>query len=922
MSLLAVFVLATLPQAPVSLGKFTLAGRTLEAAVPSWKGVFEVNTLTEDGRTYQFTAGQLTASTGDWDEARRLGSMPASGTTVDWPTDIYAFSRSDVLSANGFWIQRQGELLEKDWPAMQQETALFCGLVSAYTHNRVRIVPKWNLEPELQYLGIEGYSPSFLESYFRPRLNDGVASVIALTSAQMSGNQFAVVNQTPISTVDAYASFDRARPGQLARAMFNAWARTLPTRMRQAGWKVSDSAFNVSTPAESWGAPLPLADVESGVPTAAWPEMAKPKMAAFASHLPEPWPFAARSWREVRDDPFAKLPTLSDARLAELLGGKELKSEKSGASVRIQVDGTGVGVNAGQAAMLLHRDSHQLLAVKLPFVDLVDHRIGGLKATGIWFDAKASWVVFATSGLSETTSDAELLKVPQTSTPSGNEPINLNFDPGQAEALPTSGGFAAKTVADNTRGSVGEIRELSPQRAGWIQLVGAFDAAKNPFLEFYVRPRASTWPVELRVVGEGWAGGCYRMFGRTRPIGGITVAWSDEGAIDLDVKTEPTWQHVVIDLRLLQPGGSLPVKGIYLSVPPYGAADYPNGDAPALLIDDLGLLTASTGPLTPTSTDPAEWAANETSKVPEERALFAAQSSATDSLIKLLKDPDSVVRLNAAIRFQALKSPGSVPNLAEMSRNANPRVAQAASKALAFQGGDAASDALRYTLQFGLGDQVKRFALDNIPAKDDRKLLGEFSVALVLRSAYTRKAAVEAIARLPIKETPMVLMAFLNDLDPMVRLAVVERSGMNETVQKRFAYIVESDPADVVRAAAALRLLAISDPVAMQLVKDPSPLAKTSALQTVAEGGTAKEFVVQLTRDSDPVVRAAAYDVLSRFSGDPDLSAGFAETDSRVLRAVLSLATIKKIAVSPDVKRRALESRDEDLVRVAANLPS
>lgn len=168
----------------------------------------------------------------------------------------------------------------------------------------------------------------------------------------------------------------------------------------------------------------------------------------------------------------------------------------------------------------------------------------------------------------------------------------------------------------------------------------------------------------------------------------------------------------------------------------------------------------------------------------------------------------------------------------------------------------------------------------------------------------------------------MVLMAFLNDLDPMVRLAVVERSGMNETVQKRFAYIVESDPADVVRAAAALRLLAISDPVAMQLVKDPSPLAKTSALQTVAEGGTAKEFVVQLTRDSDPVVRAAAYDVLSRFSGDPDLSAGFAETDSRVLRAVLSLATIKKIAVSPDVKRRALESRDEDLVRVAANLPS
>ena len=74
MSLLAVFVLATLPQAPVSLGKFTLAGRTLEAAVPSWKGVFEVNTLTEDGRTYQFTAGQLTASTGDWDEARRLGS--------------------------------------------------------------------------------------------------------------------------------------------------------------------------------------------------------------------------------------------------------------------------------------------------------------------------------------------------------------------------------------------------------------------------------------------------------------------------------------------------------------------------------------------------------------------------------------------------------------------------------------------------------------------------------------------------------------------------------------------------------------------------------------------------------------------------------------------------------------------------------
>jgi hypothetical protein len=155
------------------------------------------------------------------------------------------------------------------------------------------------------------------------------------------------------------------------------------------------------------------------------------------------------------------------------------------------------------------------LVTTVPFAGLFE---GKFKAVGAFHASRAPWIVFERGSATPSMSDAELLGA-KLDVPAVGEPADLPFGPGEAERLPVSGSFSAKTVADPERGSVGEIREMSFRRSGWVRLTGSSDAAKSPFLEFMLKPRGSVWPVNLVVETSGGLG-VFQMFGRTPGLTG------------------------------------------------------------------------------------------------------------------------------------------------------------------------------------------------------------------------------------------------------------------------------------------------------------------------------------------------------------------------------------------------------------------
>ncbi len=767
MSLLAALSLAVLAQGGPS---YLVGGEPVQVQLPKWEVPSSVATLAHDGQIFGFVDGRLvgrgTKSLG-WDDLppATVGTEPAQPILVDLVT------RVDTLSEGEYLLQRQATLFSDDTKLLKQEAALFCHLVAVATQGKTKFEVTWRVDEQLRFLGADpdewrqrapsDIAPDVNATAEKPSSGLGpFASIFVLHPTFGRSIGLTSLDGKPLVTIPAYAYLDRSRPGQLARAMFDAWVRAQ---------SASGDSFELADPIG--GGPLTLDRLGDWI---------------------------GSNW--------TSLPIRSQEALAKGLGGTKLT--RTGHTWNLTVDGGAipVGDDFGQAGLLLKSRSSKVLAVRPTYRDLFETKLGKAPTERTVLGGEA-FVLFDGAGVTVSTKDAEILGLSPTA-PAEDAAKSIAFSPGEAEKLPRSGSFEAKTVADPERGSVGEIRELAIRRQGWIRLVGA-SAGQSAAATFWLKPRGAPWPLNVVVLTSEGAR-VFRLFGRQEPQPGTYPRYDEGTAVDLEVKAEPIWQKIAVPL------GTGTLFGVYLATPANAdGLEMQRSTPPSVLIDDVEI--GATDALTPTAT-PAAAPDEET-----QRAKHAHTTSDQAVLLKLLADPSDAVKLNAADRFRTIKNAGAIPELTKIARDVNPRLAQAGSLALGAQESSTAIAALRYNFQSALGDFSKQFGAQALPPVNERRILAELSVGLNARRPEARAEIVRALARQPFREASLVMMTFLNDLEATVRKAVIESlPAKDETVLKRVVGIAQNDPSDDVRAAAYRRLKEWGAPEFSGAVKDPS----------------------------------------------------------------------------------------------------
>lgn len=857
--------LAISAQAP-ALQSVTLDRRVVAPKLPSWTAVESPAMRGEAvvvGKTLRSSIGTT------WAEVAADATVSDNGAVV-WPTQIVVLDRSDTLGLRGLWRQWRSDFSTEDLRSIEQETAIFVNLVRIVTKGQVKIAPTWTLEEDVLFGDEESMmSRSMLDGYLRPLLPNGHRSVLVVHPAVGQREVLGAVGGTPYASLSYYRHADAARPGQMARAMFNAWAATLPYHLRDAGWQVPDSVAWPLPQPMSLGAPIPLAPVNAIVPKGAFSVLTGNRSQGFGDRLPQTIA-GPQAWDAVKDDPWSRLLRTEPAPT----GGFEWAKAPIGLADWMSK------ISSGKAVSTLEIDGETVVIFDQPMPEVALKPSTNLLPDDVRNSTK------------------------------------LTFTPGQAEGLPVSGSLELKTVGDNDRGSVAEIRELSMRRKGWVRMLGPADPAKTPVLEFWLKPRAGVQPIDVwfrTTDGEGYS---VRLFGPT-------LSEMDRGtAVEyLQLQPEPVWQRVVIEFGKLS---SKPIDSVFLRVPKDGELELAGRTAsPAWLVDDFEYRESASATVTSkTSSRPIPAALDST--LPEDRARAVASSPAASSgaVAKLLTDPDDIVKLNALLFFKRNNLQAPMEALIPLVTSFNSRVAGMAAEQLAKTGKAEAFEAIRRATQFGLSDFTKGAAASAIPKLDERKVLGELTVLLHMKSASARAAAVAALGRQEFREADLVMLSFLYDTDPRVRYQVVQDVRLEqEAVLNRLQEVARLDLSESVRALANARLLSskIGARVAPVIAQETSPWVRAESLRLAEAGPARKALATSLAADEDAAVAVAALEALK---SDPSGLSALKVTsrDPRVLLAWLQLAEVAKIAVPTDALATAEASRYPSLALLAKKM--
>lgn len=717
MTLTALLLALGLGVVPQDGPSYKIGGDTVPVQIPTWTGARPYRIAQGPGGRYAFLDGQLLGKASSGFEWSDLPPVPTGVSSTKQRVLVNVVARTDTMFKTEAWQQVPGTIYSEDMRAIKREVALFCHLVHAMSGGKVDVEPTWRLDETLRFvdhpsdLGTNYLAPFVNATSAKPSEGLGPFDSILLLTPLFSREIHSMrLDGTPVASLPMYAYFDRVRPGQLARAMYNAWLAS-----------PSGTTLAFSNPIGA--GPLPLLNAED--------------------------------WQGMSDEPAPAGP-----------------SDRA-----VRTSGDGVAVRPEFATWFAQATGRQAV-----------RKSGG-------------WVHFP--GPLPAGSDEDVFKA-QPANPETPTDKETAFGPGQAEKLPIGGTFAIKTSTDPDRGSVGELKEMSIRRAGWVRILGAFDGEALPMVQFSIKPRGAMLPLDLVVIGDGKQAR-FRMFGWSRGSGAVVP---EDGKV-LDLSAEPSWQQVRVAHGIRR------VEGVFLATPESTREAFTEA-LPSAFLDDAAALggSAEVSQVIPAVTKDDVW----------EEAKLMASTSDTDVLLRGLSSKSGLVQLNAALRFAEIQLPAAVPGLALVARDYNPRLAAAGARALIKQGTPDAIAALRYNFQNALGDFVKEFTAEVLPPVDERKVLSELSLALNARRPEARAAAARCLGRQPFKEASMVLLAFLNDKEPVVRAAAL--AAVPERTNVTFPRVLgaaRNDPSDFVRAAAFAKLKEWNAPEAAEQAKDPSP---------------------------------------------------------------------------------------------------
>lgn len=482
----------------------------------------------------------------------------------------------------------------------------------------------------------------------------------------------------------------------------------------------------------------------------------------------------------------------------------------------------------------------------------------------------------------------------------------------------------ASLATDQDRGQVLRYLEVGVGRSGGFALPGKADGtplakiSETPTLGFWMKT-ASRDPLAVTLT-DGTKSVTVSVR-RGDVLGGLpesAVAFPDDGA----------WHHVAIDFKdAAAKAGLDSITGITVGPSPGTRRSGVRGVGAIEVFLDEFRFSSDKGDAFLADPQP-----NATSPSYEERAIFAAKATQTSpELIALLVDPVTTVRLNAADAYTRIKDNEAQPNLVKCVVDLNPAVASRAIKALMFQGGEIAMLTAKRLTAIGVTPLVRGTAVDLLGKTADPKLRPEIAAMLTDKSRYNRAAAARALGKLPGKDAAMVRMAFLDQTDPEVKLAVIQSSDPADDFQMRkLMWSAVNEPADGIRAASDIELLQSPDAATSaegyKGVKDDSRAVRLIVLEWLAANPSEKHrnaLRLAIT-DRSPEVRAAALRGFAALEkgAEPDEIANVVEDqDPEVMLALQELAKKRGFKLADNTRKLMAASPDERVRRGLSDIP-
>jgi HEAT repeat protein len=387
-----------------------------------------------------------------------------------------------------------------------------------------------------------------------------------------------------------------------------------------------------------------------------------------------------------------------------------------------------------------------------------------------------------------------------------------------------------------------------------------------------------------------------------------------------------TWQRVSIDLRpFAAQAGMTQIDRVSIEPTPNALiAERLVLDASEYFFDEIRFGEGEGGARLPMA-EP-DFASDDA----ESRALAASAATETSpQLIAALKDPDPLVRLNAAKAFTIIRDPAAEEALIFAMGDLLEPVQRAAIEAVAHQGTPAAIAALRDTIRFSLSDYAKAQAALQLSEIGEARFTGDIVLLITSSTWQSKAAAVQALAAIP-ESDPRLRHVFLRTDSPAVRLLAVRHASLQSRDDLGLLqWHAINDPSDLVRGVSYMRLIESGD-AAMQAegykgVRDDSRFVRVLLLQYMAEvpRDTHKGAILLALTDRAPSVRSAALEALAEFPGDvtlADLGQAVNDTHPHVQLGLIAVARGKKIALPEAVLEAMKQSPDRAVAEGARAL--
>lgn len=922
----------------VSLGTASIGGRDVTIKVPThspwilpdaphvpWKGwKYRVTPAGSVDARYEVDGGWGDVQAG-WS---RLTSQPASAQRP-WKVKLFVFTRAEVMEKGSDGILRvRRQTLER----VQIGSILdACGTLKAIAETesagRLKLAFDVTIDDDPIRVTAEAggtlVGADFVRHAVGPRINaapfetddpgdrgpfDSVFIVHPVLTRHAADS---TVSDTPVTSIPFYTLGELERPFGLAVTLYEGWLRHLRFAADRLGYRVPavpDSevrSIELTTPSQ--GPVNHWPQTGSFMTPAIWGSVVAGRNPTDAEFVARRWPVqiaALRPWSEVTDDPWTRLPELQ----------LQASEWPTGEPEAIGAVGARWFVPANLADFFAaHIES---TATVQGYADREGHR----------------YVLFQRD---RSLKDGESIVDALTIDTKPNRPAVtvLPTAPVALESQPRAGGFfTVAKVNDPTKGVVTQVTEYGSYRRGWARIMGVdsgspiVDLGTTPILQF-----------SMKAIGNEGIGLVFDGLPRAVvlrptlpnpvevPVGTAPLA--------LDIPFDGDWHSVVIDLRQLKGTSSTNLVRSVFVMPPANAAFYErqrfeptvltfaDWNARAPIENEVVVETASL------AYGPIESRAKRIAELGVSGPLTDADKTL---LLEALTDAQELVRLNAVDVLNRLKVTEALPALVDQARSASPSVSERAIQALVFQDAPEGWAALLAMVTRGPFDYTRQFAARALGLTGDPKYAGPISTLMTTRSWRAREDSAKAIAKLPGDEAGVILIALLQEVDPSIRLAIVERANVSlELINRRLLWSSVNDPSESVRAAAAVRL--IGSPLAefqkegYKAVRDESPWVRLAVLEALrSQPRESHRGALRLgVADPSAAIRAAALRGFAAMPGNveaAEIENVLEDKDPRVQAALLDLVGSKKLKL-PDAAWKALKtSLDPIVARRAAEV--